>query len=247
MAGTGRSLTGDTRFSVRTGGDGRFEAVLPASGQCEYSLFAHDGQYQEWRTWANGVGPTIQTKPGQVVADVEIRLTRPADVRGKVTDGEGRPIANREVRARATDELGNENYTPTVMTKNDGSYDLKFIRPGEQSIQVAPFVPDSQQPPAETIQILDLAPGQSKPGVDFRLAGAASGHERRLRARVAIDRAIEGIPRAFENELRSLGGRDSSRRRAALRSLRVGAFVTAAQRGSAGTSASCREAYCALR
>ncbi len=170
LSGTGRSLSGDTRFSVRTGANGRFELVLPASGLCEYSLFAHDGKYHEWRTWANGVGPTIQTVPGQVVADAEIRLTRPAAVRGKVIDGDGRPIADRKVRARGADGLGNITYSPTAMTSTDGSYALKFIRPGEAFIQVAPFAPGTQQPPAETSQVLDLAPGQVKLGVDFRLA-----------------------------------------------------------------------------
>jgi hypothetical protein len=94
---------------------------LPASGAREYNLIAHDGKYGRWRTWANGVLPPLRTQPGQVLRDVEIRLTRPATVRGRVTDGRGRPISGREVRASAADRLENRYYDPTVTTADDGS------------------------------------------------------------------------------------------------------------------------------
>jgi len=78
LTGTGNSLTGDTRFSVETGKDGKFTATLPAGGVREYNLVAHDGKYGEWRTWANGVLPPFRTRPGEVVRDVTVRLTLPA-------------------------------------------------------------------------------------------------------------------------------------------------------------------------
>ena len=37
---------------------------------------AHDGDYQEWRRWANGVLPPIRAKPGQEIRDVKIALRR---------------------------------------------------------------------------------------------------------------------------------------------------------------------------
>src|SRR5205823_2908363 len=49
--GTGNSLTGDTRFSVKTATDGTFEMLLPASNGREYNLMAHDGGYKQWRNW----------------------------------------------------------------------------------------------------------------------------------------------------------------------------------------------------
>ena len=101
LTGTGNSLTGDTRFSVETDGDGRFTVLLPASGGRDYNLVAHDGKYGQWRTWANGVLPPFRTKPGESMPRRRLRLTRPATVRGRVTDAEGRPVAGREVRASA--------------------------------------------------------------------------------------------------------------------------------------------------
>jgi protocatechuate 3,4-dioxygenase beta subunit len=176
LTGSGNSLTGDTRFSVETGNDGRFSVVLPASGTREYNLIAHDGKYQQWRTWANGVLPSFSTKPGQVIENVELQLTRPATVRGRVTDANGKPVAGREVRASAADRLENRYYDPTVQTAADGTYELKFIRPGEQFIQVAPFWLDARQAPEGTSRTLTLEPGEREEGVDFRVP--ASGRAR---------------------------------------------------------------------
>jgi beta-lactamase regulating signal transducer with metallopeptidase domain/protocatechuate 3,4-dioxygenase beta subunit len=169
LTGTGNSLTGDTRFSVETGQDGRFTATLPASGAHAYNLVAHDGKYDHWRTWANGVRPPFRTKPGEEVRDVEIWLTRPATVRGRVTDASGQPVPDREVRTSAADRLENRYYDPTTATRADGTYELKFIRPGQQFIQVAPFWLDAREAPEGTNQTLTLRPGDSKDGVDFRV------------------------------------------------------------------------------
>ena len=57
LTGTGNSLTGDTRFSVVTDAAGRFTMSLPASGDRDYNLVAHDGKYGERRIWAIGVLP----------------------------------------------------------------------------------------------------------------------------------------------------------------------------------------------
>jgi protocatechuate 3,4-dioxygenase beta subunit len=169
LTGTGNSLTGDTRFSVATGPDGRFTAILPASGAHEYNLVAHDGKYDHWRTWANGVRPPFRTKPGEEVRDVEISLTRPATVRGRVTDADGKPVPDREVRASAADRLENRYYDPTTTTAADGSYELKFIRPGQQFIQVAPFWLDARQAPERTNRTLTLRPGESRDRINFEV------------------------------------------------------------------------------
>jgi hypothetical protein len=87
-----------------------------------------------------------------------------------VTDSSGKPVVGREVGASAADRLENRYYDPTIRTAADGSYELKFIRPGEQFIQVAPFWLDARQAPEGTSHTLTLQPGETKDGVDFHLS-----------------------------------------------------------------------------
>jgi beta-lactamase regulating signal transducer with metallopeptidase domain/protocatechuate 3,4-dioxygenase beta subunit len=167
LTGTGNSLTGDSRFSVPTKADGTFEVLLPASNDAQYNLVAHDGEIFKWRKWANGVLPPIRTKPGEEIKDVTLTLTRPATVRGKVVDQNGKPIAYREVRAHAADKMENRYYDPTTATKEDGTFELRFIRPGEQDIELVPDRIYSQQAPAKTTQRVQLKEGQSVENVEL--------------------------------------------------------------------------------
>jgi beta-lactamase regulating signal transducer with metallopeptidase domain/protocatechuate 3,4-dioxygenase beta subunit len=160
LTGTGNSLTGDSRFSVPTKADGAFEMLLPASHEAQYNLVAHDGKIFQWRRWANGVLPPIRTKPGEEITDVTLKLTHPATVRGRVVDDKGKPVAYREVRASAADKWENRYYDPTTTTKEDGTFELRFIRPGEQYIQVAPFWLLAEHAPGKTTQKLQLKAGQ---------------------------------------------------------------------------------------
>ena len=82
----------------------------------------------------------------------------------------GNPIAGREVRASAGDRLENRYYDPTTKTAEDGTYELKFVRAGEQFIQVAPFWLDANEAPDGTSVRVDLEPGQVKQGVDLKTA-----------------------------------------------------------------------------
>ncbi len=168
LTGTGNSLTGDTRFSVESGPDGKYEMLLPASGEHDYNLVAHDGGYLEWRNWANGVLPPFRTKPGEVRENVDISLTRPATVKGRVVGADGKPVANREVRASAADKLENRYYDPTTeRTDAEGRFELKFIRPGKQHIQVAPFWLSADDAPGGTSQTVELKAGEIKEGVEL--------------------------------------------------------------------------------
>jgi hypothetical protein len=167
LAGSGNSLTGDTRFSVETKPDGTFEMLLPASGKAQYNLMAHDGKYQEWRKWANGVRPPIQTVPGTEIKDVTLTLTKPATVRGKVVDVHGKPVARREVRAHAADKLENRYYDPTTTTKEDGTFELRFVRPGEQYIQAAPFWLTAEEAPANSTRRLRLVEGETVEAIEL--------------------------------------------------------------------------------
>jgi protocatechuate 3,4-dioxygenase beta subunit len=160
LTGTGNSLTGDTRFSVATDAEGRYTVQLPASGEREYNLIAHDGKFQQWRTWANGVSVLLTTEPGDKMDNLDIRLTRPATVRGRVVDRQGQPIAHHVVRASPVDKLENRYYDPETTTDADGRFELKFIRPGEQYIQAA-------QAPGG-MQLLELTAGELHEGVELQ-------------------------------------------------------------------------------
>jgi Carboxypeptidase regulatory-like domain len=167
LTGLGKALTGDTRFSFETRPSGAFTMRLPASGDIAYNLVAHDGKFQQWRIWANGILPPLRTKPGQVIDDVTLTLTRPATVRGRVLDASGQPVAGCEVRASAADKQEIWYYEPTATTRPDGTFELRFIRPGRQHIQVAPFSLYAEQAPSGTSRTLTLAEGETKTGIDL--------------------------------------------------------------------------------
>jgi len=155
--GSGNSLTGDTRFSTKTDADGKYRVVMPAGNWFQYNLMAHDGDYQEWRTWANGVNKPVFSSPGEVYADMDLTLTHPATVRGQVLT-KGRPLKiGTSVSAQAKDLLENRYYNPTALVNEDGSFELKFIRAGEQSIRVG----------QSAIDVL-LEPGQILEGVELK-------------------------------------------------------------------------------
>jgi protocatechuate 3,4-dioxygenase beta subunit len=175
LTGSGNSLTGDTRFSVETDQDGNFTMKAPASGEIAYNLVAHDGKIHQWRTWANGVVEPFRTTPGLVMDDVILRLTRPSTVRGRVLDAAGQPVAGREVRASSADKRENRYYDPTTRTKADGTFELRFISAGDQSIQVEPFWLDAQQAPPGTSRTLTLVEGETREGVELTAAPARAG------------------------------------------------------------------------
>ncbi|MDQ3622936.1 MAG: carboxypeptidase regulatory-like domain-containing protein, partial [Verrucomicrobiota bacterium] len=161
LTGTGNSITGDTRFSVLTKEDGSFEMFLPASGDSEYNLIAHDGGYKEWRKWANGVSEPFATTPDQQIESFELKLNRPSTVRGRVLNSAGRPVSDRDVRASAADLRDNRYYDPTSRTDGQGRFDLKFIRPGKHSVQVAPFWLHPDSAPANASQAVELVESQT--------------------------------------------------------------------------------------
>lgn len=157
--GSGNSLTGDTRYSTRTGSDGSYRVVMPAGNGFQYNLMAHDGDYSEWRNWANTVSDPLRTKPGQSFDNFDFKLSRPATVRGRLVIDGDRIVGDREVTAQAADLRENRYYDPTVKVKEDGSFELKFIRPGRQRIQLKP---------RGTVVEVDLKEGQVLEGVELR-------------------------------------------------------------------------------
>jgi tetratricopeptide (TPR) repeat protein/protocatechuate 3,4-dioxygenase beta subunit len=195
--GTGNSLTGDTRFSVVTAKDGTFVMTLPASGNAKCNLEAHDGTYQQWRKWANGVLDPIQTRPGDELKNVVIKLTRPATVRGHVKDESGKPLVDREVRASAADKLENRYYDPTTTTDKEGNFELRFIRPGDHFIQAAPFwateVPAGQnllRVPVKNSFRVTLKEGETKAGVELETPASTRFPSVEEQVRRAIEEQI---------------------------------------------------------
>jgi hypothetical protein len=158
LTGSGNSLTGDTRYSVKTAKDGSYKVVLPASNEATYNLMVHDGDYQEWRNWANGVSEKLKTEPGKKIENYDLKLTEPATIRGRILIG-GEPAAGIEVRTHAFDKLENRYYDPTTKTKEDGTFELKFVRPGKHHLQASPFWLDAANAPNGS-QIVELKPGE---------------------------------------------------------------------------------------
>ncbi|MFZ4774989.1 MAG: antirepressor regulating drug resistance protein, partial [Terrimicrobiaceae bacterium] len=165
--GTGNSLTGDTRFSVKSKGDGSFEMLLPASGAVSYNLVAHDGGYGQWRKWANGKLPPIETKPGDVIKDVVLTLSPACVVRGRVSNREGKPVPNYEVRSQPKARDENRYYDPSVQTNADGTFELKFVPPGENVIEAPPFFADHSKTPQGSFKIVESKPDSPIEGIEL--------------------------------------------------------------------------------
>jgi protocatechuate 3,4-dioxygenase beta subunit len=167
LTGTGSSLTGDTRFSVETGDAGNFDMLLPASKTREYNLIAHDGEFQQWRNWANGVMDPITTQPGDLLEGIKLQLRRPCEVRGQALDEQGKPVVNREVRACAFELNDNGYYVPRTSTDSEGRFDLKYVAPGKHYVQVAPLWWAPTEAPEGTCQIVEVTPEKPAEGVSL--------------------------------------------------------------------------------
>jgi Carboxypeptidase regulatory-like domain len=170
LTGTGNSLTGDTRYSTKTASDGSYRVVMPAGNDHEYNLMAHDGDYNHWRKWANAVSEPQKAKPGQRFDSFDFKLMRGATVRGHILSEAGRVIGNREVRAQAADLRENRYYDPTVKVHNDGTFELKFVRPGKQYIQVSPFWLQAGDANGQSSVVIDLKPGEIRKGIELTVA-----------------------------------------------------------------------------
>ena len=191
--GTGNSLTGDTRFSVETGTDGAFDLLLPASKEGEYNLEVHDGKYEEWRRWANGVLPPIRTQPGQEIDGMEIRLRRPAVIRGRAVNTAGEPVVGQTVYARADDKLENRYYDPQATTDQEGRFELRFVRPGRQTVFLISSREGTTPAKRAAERTIELPEGGT---VDIELredemSSKAGATNRRLAVAVADDLDVE--------------------------------------------------------
>ncbi|HEV3302654.1 MAG TPA: carboxypeptidase regulatory-like domain-containing protein [Planctomycetaceae bacterium] len=189
LTGTGNSLTGDTRYSTKTASDGSYRVVMPAGNDHPYNLMAHDGDYNHWRKWANAVSEPLKTKPGQRFENFDFKLMRGATVRGRILSEAGRVVGNREVRAQAADMRENRYYDPTVKVRADGSFELKFVRPSKQYIQVSPFWLQASDAVGRSSVLIDLKPGEVRERIELTVVPwaqpvAASLSERAFRVHI---------------------------------------------------------------
>lgn len=167
--GRGNSLTGDTRYSVKTGADGSYKVIMPAGNDFQYNLMAFDGEYQKWRTWGAVASDPLPTLPGQKVTDYDFQLTRGASVRGKVLfKDEAGAVPPPQVRAHAADLRGNRYYDPTADVQADGSFELRGLRPGKYFIQVSPFWLSAEDSPDGSSVTIEVADGEIKEGIELK-------------------------------------------------------------------------------
>jgi hypothetical protein len=169
---TGSSLSEDRRFSVRSDQMGRFTIKLPANKGVPYSLVAHDGTYGTWRSWANGVSKPPLTLPGQRLAGLELRLTQPGTVTGRVVSVAGRPRPNVKVRAISFDPNDDQHFVPITATDKDGKFVLRFVTAGKQYVQMAPFRPiidDGSEFASETtVRVVNVEPQRTVSDIELR-------------------------------------------------------------------------------
>ena len=164
---------GGNSYSVKTKQDGTYAIHLPASDS-EFNLVAHDGSYGEWRNYANNVSEPMTTKPGERINDLDIQLQNPAIVRGQVTAEAGGNVKGLEVRAHASDQLGNYYYAPSTRTKEDGTFEIGFVRPGKHYIQVEPNWKNPEDGPEGSWVIVEVNTGETTAGIELQASADAS-------------------------------------------------------------------------
>ena len=91
-------------------------------------------------------------------------------VTGKVVDEQATPVTDRDVRAEPTARDENRYYDPTTKSGPDGTFALKFVRPGEHYVQVAPFWLEARQAPEGTSRTVEVEAGQTVAGIELKAA-----------------------------------------------------------------------------
>jgi hypothetical protein len=139
LVGYGDAIDETQHFTAKTKADGSFSLKLPSIGDHQFVLIAHDGDYDQWRKWANGFTEPMAVTPGQDVENLTIKLNVPAAVKGKVVDKSGNAKGGANVRVIATGDADSRYVAPSAKTDKDGNFTIKFVSPGEMNVQVEPF------------------------------------------------------------------------------------------------------------
>lgn len=164
LTGSGNSLTGDTRFSVRTNAKGEYDGFFPAGNTRQWNLVAHDGDFEKWRQWANGSSEPLKTQPGQVINDFDLRLAPPTVVTGHVVDKDGKPVAHARVRVAQVDARDNLYYVPSAETDAEGRFEMRFVAPGKHFVQVEPFWSPPKDAPPASLKFIEVKAGPTDAG-----------------------------------------------------------------------------------
>lgn len=170
--GRGDAIDQTQRFTAKTKADGTFAMRLPSSGEFEFNLVAHDGAYDAWRKWANGVSEPMSLKPGDSVKDLTLTLTAGATIKGRVVDPQGKPTPGKEVRAMAADGRDSRYVAPSARTDDQGNFTLTHVRPGEVRVEVEPFwmnVPGDSDPTPIEHTVVTASEGRVAEGVTVTL------------------------------------------------------------------------------
>ncbi len=168
---------------LTTDADGRFSAVLTPG---RYGVRADRGGYL-----ATPAGvTTLSLIPGETLKGVTIKLTKQAIMAGRVVDADGEPLAGVRIQGLRWTTMGQNGQrvlTPQSGggTNDKGEYRIFGLPPGQYIVSAeagssdrvsesgvrtayvtlfAPGVAD-----LATAQAIDLAPGNVREGIDFRM------------------------------------------------------------------------------
>ena len=138
------------RAWARTDANGRFELnasapedgriVLLGSDQRPIDRSSNAGRPNSTpadsgrRTWANGFSQPIQVLPGDNIKDVELRLSRPGTVQGRLVTQNGDPLTAVPILVSPFDYSEEPRYRPSTTTDRNGRFTLTLVRPGRHKL-----------------------------------------------------------------------------------------------------------------
>ncbi len=121
------NLTGDSRFTTRTGADGHFLAYLPAGNGMAYRLCAYFSPWTEDVAAANAVTERFESRPGDE-RTFRLVMGKGGWLTGRLVTAEGKPATGFKVTAVAADGLDSA-YAPRIATADaDGHFRLGPLR-----------------------------------------------------------------------------------------------------------------------
>lgn len=145
------SLHRDGSWSTRARADGNFSLSVPPSDGRQCNLVARDdpgdpsrrpalglpnGDVTRQAKWASGLGPLFQVTPGETIEGIELRLSHPGAILGRIVDAQGQPVAGIAVYGMALDE--GRTAGPRAESGRDGTFLLQPLRAGRHRLRVNP-------------------------------------------------------------------------------------------------------------
>jgi len=144
--------------------DGSFEMLDLRPGIADLTVQA--------RGFVPATRPRIELKEGEVIRGIEMRLTRAAEVRGRVS-ADGAPVVGAAIHWIRAEAPRRESWSwPGAMTDANGAFALSGVAPGRIRIEV-----DHEDFLPATIDSLETRAGERLDGIEVRLepAGVLEG------------------------------------------------------------------------